>query len=266
MLGEKGGMGLPQMSEREMLQRLLSEDIERGQDEPGIAASIGEQMLHMDLMPLPRSMRARIRDACSRLPSRNVTLVGGGIGHLAAWMFDLWCGPPDGLGLVTSHKPDTFRIVEPGTRFGVIIDRLIRRHDASSWAQIIALPWPEVSAEAASWQAASATLAEAPQQTILPMPSDLVVIDLPEEERAAAAASAFEIIAPGGLVLVQEPEVPTGDVGTPQEGDEPTPAQSKVSSFNTWIELIKDVNENHALGFAELTGGILVALLRTDSD
>jgi len=66
--------------------------------------------------------------------------------------------------------------------------------------------------------------------------------------------------------LVQEPEVPTGDVGTPQEDDEPTPAQSKVSSFNSWIELIKDVNENHALGFAELTGGILVALLRTDSD
>ena len=61
MNGEKGGMGLPQMSEREMLQRLLSEDNERGQDEPAIAASIGEQMLHMDLMPLPRSMRARIR-------------------------------------------------------------------------------------------------------------------------------------------------------------------------------------------------------------
>jgi hypothetical protein len=30
--------------------------------------------------------------------------------------------------------------------------------------------------------------------------------------------------------------------------------------------LIKHVDENHALGFVELTGGTLVALLRTDSE
>ena len=263
---EKGGMGLPQMSEREMLQRLLSEDTERGQDEPAIAASIGEQMLHMNLIPLPRSLRARIRDACSRTPTRNAILIGGGIGHLAAWMLDLWCGPPDVSGLGTGHRPITFRIVEPGTRFGVVIDRLIRRHEAESWTQVIPLPWLEVSAEAASWKAASAALPEAAQQTLLPMPPDLVVIDLPEEDRATAAASAFEMIAPGGVVLVLEPEVPTGDVGSPQEGEEPTPAQSKVKSFNSWIKLIKHVDENHALGFAELTGGTLVALLRTDSE
>ena len=35
------GSGLPQMSEREMFDRLLSEDPERGDSEPAIAAGIG---------------------------------------------------------------------------------------------------------------------------------------------------------------------------------------------------------------------------------
>ena len=56
-----GGFGLPQMSEEEMFSLLLSEDIDRGDSEPAIAAGIGEQMLHMSLRPLPRSIRARIR-------------------------------------------------------------------------------------------------------------------------------------------------------------------------------------------------------------
>ena len=82
------------MSEREMFDRLLSDDSERGDSEPPIAAGIGEQMLHMDLRPLPRSMRARIRDIAARVPARNALLIGGGIGHLAAWLLDLWCGDP----------------------------------------------------------------------------------------------------------------------------------------------------------------------------
>ena len=94
MTSGDSGFGLPQMSEREMFDRLLSEDSVRDDSEPAIAAGIGEQMLHMSLRPLPRSMRARIRDICARVPARNAVLIGGGIGHLSAWLLDLWCGDP----------------------------------------------------------------------------------------------------------------------------------------------------------------------------
>ena len=88
MATEDGGIGLPQMSEEEMFSLLLSDDVERDDSEPAIAAGIGEQMLHMSLRPLPRSMRARIRDISSRIPAKNAVLIGGGIGHLSAWLLD----------------------------------------------------------------------------------------------------------------------------------------------------------------------------------
>ena len=66
-----GGIGLPQMSEKDMFSLLLSEDTEKDDTEPAIAAGIGEQMLHMSLRPLPRSMRARIRDISARVPAKN---------------------------------------------------------------------------------------------------------------------------------------------------------------------------------------------------
>ena len=63
-------------------------------------------------------------------------------------------------------------------------------------------------------------------------------------------------------MLVLEPTVPTGDVGDVLEGHEPTPAQSKVQQFNQWIDLIKTANESHSVGFADLSGGTLVAILK----
>jgi hypothetical protein len=44
---------------------------------------------------------------------------------------------------------------------------------------------------------------------------------------------------------------------------DPTPAQLKVQSFNEWIELVKRINDNDSVGFADLTGGTLVALLKS---
>ena len=44
MTAGEGGIGLPQMSEEEMFSMLLSEDIDRDDSEPAIAAGIGEQM------------------------------------------------------------------------------------------------------------------------------------------------------------------------------------------------------------------------------
>ena len=263
MDADGGGIGLPQTSEREMFDRLLSEDSERGDSEPAIAAGIGEQMLHMDLRPLPRSMRARIRDIAARVPARNALLIGGGIGHLAAWLLDLWCGDPANPPEQPPPRPDSFRIVEPGGKFGVIIDRLVRRHGAESWTQIIAKPWQEVAAEAASWSAATAALPVSKPPSQLPSSLDLVVIDVPESERPSTASAAFDMLSPGGVLLVQEPEVPTGDVGVAEVGSEPTPAQRKVESFNSWIGFVKQVSESHSLGFVELAGGTLAVLRRT---
>ena len=251
------------MSEREMFDRLLSEDSERGDSEPAIAAGIGEQMLHMDLRPLPRSMRARIRDIAARVPARNALLIGGGIGHLAAWLLDLWCGDPANPPKQPPPRPDSFRIVEPGGKFGVIIDRLVRRHGAESWTQIIAKPWQEVTVEAASWSVATATLPVSNPSSPLPPSLDLVVIDVPESERPSTASAAFDMLSPGGVLLVQEPEVPTGDVGVAEVGSEPTPAQRKVESFNSWIGFVKQVSESHSLGFVELAGGTLAVLRRS---
>ncbi len=254
--------GLPQMSEREMFDRLLSEDLERGDSEPAIAAGIGEQMLHMSLRPLPRSMRARIRDISARVPARNAVIIGGGIGHLSAWLLDLWCGDPANPPEQPPSRPESFRIVEPGGKFGVIIDRLIRRHGAENWTQIVQMPWGELAAEAATWSAAGASLPDSARPSLLPLPLDLIIIDTAEKERAATAAAAFELLSPGGVMLVQEPEVPTGDVGEADISSEMTPAQRKVESFNNWIEFVKRVSETHSLGFVELTGGTLAVLRR----
>ncbi len=251
---------LPQMSEAEVMRLLLSEDPDRDQVEPEVASSIGEQMLHMDLPLLPRSVRSRIRDVCSRVSSRNAVLVGGGIGHLSAWLFDLWC-PEDRDG--GEIRPESFRIIEPGNRFGVIIDRLIRRYDSESWAKVISRSWQEVFAESMSQIASNVSLPETALDSLLPMPVDLVVIDVPEEDRVKCSTSAFDLVSPGGLVLVLEPTVPTGDVGEIEDADGPTPAQEKVQSFNQWIELVKIVNDDHSLGFAELSGGTLVGLLKS---
>ena len=257
-----GGMGLPQMSEEEMFSLLLLEDTERGDSEPAIAAGIGEQMLHMSLRPLPRSMRARIRDISSRIPAKNAVLIGGGIGHLSAWLLDLWCGDPANPPETPPPKPDSFRIIEPGGKFGVIIDRLIRRHGAENWTQIIQMPWSELAAETATWSAATTALPESAQPSPLPLPIDLVVIDVTESERPPTAKSAFELLSSGGVLLVQEPEVPTGDVGVADSPSEMTSAQKKVESFNHWISFVKEVSENHSIGFVELTGGTLAVLRR----
>ena len=132
-----GGVGLPQMSEREMFEKLLSSGSDYGEGEPQIAANIGQQMLHMNLIPLTRAFRVKIRDISSKIPARNVVLVGGGIGHLAAWLLDLWNGDPANPPSEPRPRPDTFRIVEPAGKFGVIIDRLVRRHSSEQWTQVL---------------------------------------------------------------------------------------------------------------------------------
>lgn len=254
------GLGLPQMSEREMFEMLLSEDDSRTSDEPEIAANIGEQMLHMGLSPLSRSIRTRIRDICSRIPAKNVILVGGGIGHLSAWLFDMWCSE-DNRNI--SH-PNSFTIVEEGGKFGIILNRLISRYDADSWSKVIVKPWNEITAESTSWFASNAASNDITPFSLIPLPVDLIVIDLPENDRVDALINSLDLLSPGGIIIVKEPEVPTGDVGEIKGDSETTQAQEKVLYFNKWIKSIRDFSLNNSLSFVELTGGSLVILRKSE--
>jgi predicted O-methyltransferase YrrM len=97
----------------------------------------------------------------------------------------------------------------------------------------------------------------------LPQPIDLIIIDIPEINRPSATIAALDVISPGGFILVKEPEVPTGDVGVPEDGQEPNEAQKKVHSFNNWMEIIRDCNINHSMAFVELSGGTLAVIRRS---
>ena len=218
-------------------------------------------MLHMDITLLPKSVRSRIRDVCSRLSPTNAVLLGGGIGHLSSWLFDLWRAEGEEGETEIATRPETFTIIEPGSRFGVIIDRLIRRYQAESWSRVISRKWQEVIAESLPSLASNIALPEAALDSLLPMPVDLIVIDLQEEERVAAAKNRFPVDITRWSNYCVGADSSHGDVGV--IGDEgPTPAQSKVRSFNEWIEFVKMVNSSHSIGFAEMQGGTLVGLLK----
>ena len=96
----------------------------------------------------------------------------------------------------------------------MILDRLIRRYDSSSWATVVGTPWNELVAETSAWNAASASIESASiNKAPLPSPTGLIVIDVPETERPSSLRAALEIIDRDGVIIILEPEVPTGDVG-----------------------------------------------------
>ena len=75
----------------------------------------------------PISVIRRVRDGIFRINPKNVLEVGGGIGHRAAWLLDLFD---------TRVRPTRYDIVEQGNKFAVIIKRLIDRYEASNWTTI----------------------------------------------------------------------------------------------------------------------------------
>jgi predicted O-methyltransferase YrrM len=251
--GMSGG-GLPQFSQEEIMSNLLSASDERGDEEPDIAANITQQMLHMELEPLPRSMRSRFRDVVERLAPKRIIEVGAGIGNLSAWFHDIW---EDGF------HPEKYAMVDEGQRFGVILQRIVDRFDASSWCYVRVGSWDSMTSEATAWMAANASTLEAARSGApLPVPADVIVVNSDWRSQVDDVEKSISLLRPGGVLLTPEPLVPSSDVGSYDAGKPETDEQQRVEVFNQWIRLIQEWTPNHAIGMVEVTGGTIVAIRR----
>jgi hypothetical protein len=168
----------------------------------------------------------------------------------------MWCSDENSNII----SPESFTIIEEGGKFGIILNRLIKRYNADSWSKVIVKPWGEIVAESSSWFASNAASPDIVPFSLLPLPIDLIIIDLPENERIDALVNSFDLLSPGGIIIIKEPEVPTGDVGEIKDDVGITKAQEKVLYFNKWIKAIRSFSEHNSLSFVELNGGSLVIL------
>ena len=260
-LGESEESEDPQLGESEEsedphpLDEMLSksEDLTRG--EPQISVNIGAQLKHMDLESLPLTVRRRIRDVAARKRPQTVVEVGAGIGHLSAWLFDLWQDE--------EFRPERYAMVEAGGKFGVILTRLQQRFEARKWADVVVGDWLDIVATANAWKAAFATTPDiaAPQPPPIPVPIDLCVVDVGWKKQIECVMAAVPLLSEEGLLLTNEPEVPTGDLDV-LEGEEAKAEEAKVAAFNGWITLVKMLNETHDVGFVPMFGGTLVGIQR----
>ncbi len=231
------------------LDELLSKSDELSRDEPQIAANIGEQLQHMELQSLPLSVRRRIRDVVARVNPQNVVEVGAGIGHLSAWLYDLWEDE--------KIQPDRYVVIEAGGKFGVILKRLMQRYDAGSWSNIIVGDWSDIVSSQRAWTAANASnpLA-ANEKSPLPESIDVCIIDVGWKNQNECVMNAVPLLGESGLLLTSEPEVPTeGEVD-----------EEKVAAFNEWIMLIKMLNETHDVGFVPMFAGTLIGIKRRSTN
>ena len=245
--------GLPQFSQEEIMSSLLAAS-ELGDEEPEIAANITQQMLHMELEPLSRSMRARLRDIVVRLAPSHFIEVGAGIGQLSAWFHDAW---EDG------EHPNYYAMVDEGQRFGVILQRVVERYSATDWCHVRVGPWDTMVSESIAWLAANASMPEeARSGSILPVPADVVLVNTDWRSQVKDLEKAFQLLRPGGVLLTPEPLVPSSDVGDYPEGEPQNDAQMRVEVFNHWIRLVQQWSTEHAIGIVEVKGGSIVAIRR----
>ncbi len=237
------------------LDGLLFKHDELVRKEPQIAANIGEQLKHMDLESLPLTVRRRIRDVAARHKPANVVEVGAGIGHLSAWLFDLWQDE--------EFRPDRYAMVEAGGKFGIILTRLMRRYEASEWADVVVAEWLDIVANVSAWNAAFATTPDiaALEAPPIPHPIDLCIVDVGWKRQVECVMAAIPLLSNNGLLLTNEPDVPTGDLAS-LEGDEASSEEAKVAAFNEWITLVKMLNDTHNIGFVPMFGGTLVGIQR----
>jgi len=235
----------PKPDRTAVLAHLLSKDGDQPREEPPVAANINEQLQHMGLSTWSISVLRRLRDAVSRQQPRHVLEVGAGIGHRSAWLLDL---------TERAQQPfERYVLVEQGGKFGVILNRLLNRYTALSWASVLVGDPAQLAAEHQAWTLASATGQEITNPP-LGEPYDAVVIDGQSAERANLVRMYLPFLRPNGVLYTLEPDMPTGDV---QPDDEH--GMALVDGFNAWISLVSETQATHHVAFMPLFGGTLVA-------
>ena len=243
------------LSIEDALAALLAKDPEQSRDEPEIATAIGAQLEHMELNSMPTSLRRRIRDIIARVQPKRVCEVGSGIGHMSAWLFDYWS---------SNTPPEHFDMIEAGGKFGVILTRLLRRHDAEEWAHVRVNDFESLCAELDSWRAANTTTDEAAATSAPPLraPYEIIIVDVGEIGQVEAIQRSFDLLVPGGLILTSEPEVPVDDVGEIPDSGPENPEQARVAAFNEWTQFISEIGATNPVGFVPLFGGTLVGIIQ----
>ena len=225
------------MSE-ELLASLLVAHPGLSRNEPEVAANIAIQLEHMGLEVRGISLLRRIRDVVAKLEPKTVLEIGAGIGHLSSWILDYFAD-------ADSH-PERYTIVEEGSRFAVIIKRLLRSSSAVDWAEVIVGNPVILAAETKAWSLSGTTA----DQPVLPVECDCIIVDTTLEKAVKTITSLLPLLSKGGLLLTTEPLAPSGE----RESDD-----SEVVAFNDWIDLIKRCKETHQLAFMPIYGGTLVA-------
>ena len=236
-----------EVAREDILAHLLSKDDQQPRDEPAVAANIHAQLQHMGLSTWSISVHRRLRDAIGRLEPSTVLEIGAGIGHRTAWLMDQFER--------SIHQPTTFTIVEQGGKFGVILQRLLQRYEAMTWAKVVVGDPVQLAAEHQAWGLAAATtteLSQTPFETVY----DAIIIDAPSPQRAQLVSNYLPFLAPNGVMFTVEPDMPSGEV---DDGDEI--GMALVNGFNRWIEVIGETKATHHIAFMPLFGGTLVAWL-----
>ena len=232
-------------TEKEAFAWLLSENLELGVEEPKIAAAINEQLNHMELKSLDIDAIRRIRDVAIRHNPKKIIEVGGGIGHLSAWLLDAFS---------SRQSFPEYTIVEAGNKFAAILLRLTQRFEASDWTHISGMRFQELAGECNAWLISNKALLNSSslEATNAPaaIPADLIIIDVGEEEQVECINDALPLLSSNGLLLTIEPNVPF-------EGA----SDEEANLFQLWMDLIRDIQEKYRIGFVPLKISTLVAFM-----
>ncbi len=223
--------------------QVLSKSDETQRDEPEVAATIGTQLLHMNLESLPIALRRRIRDIGWRIEPNSVIEIGAGIGHLSSWMMDLWS---------EEQHPKNYFLVESGGKFGVILKRLVDRYEASDWAEVIVGDWREIISQFQSQKTSGKNTLMPSLTETLTNGVDMIIVDVGWKNHNDCIIASLPLLSECGILVCAEPEVPL----------ETETNSEKIAQFNEWISLVKMVNSTHQMGFVPLFGGTVIGITR----
>jgi len=213
-------------------------------EQPLISENIHEQLKHMELSSWSISVQRRLRDAISRISPKNVLELGGQIGHRTSWLFDLiergqW-------------SPERYIIVEEGPKFGVILKRLIQRYQHNDFTSVVIQNPIKYIEEFRLWNQTHVINNEIEEQQFLSK-VDCILVDSNIEQHVEIVKQSLNLLSQSGYLFTLEPDIPTDDLDT-----ELPEVQDRISMFNIWIQLIRQMSDEFEIGFTPLHEGTLV--------